>query len=167
MELIKAKDSDIDKIMNIIGIAQDHFKSEGIDQWQNNYPNHKVIKEDIDNNNSYVLKEEEKIVGTTAIIFDGEKTYDTIYDGYWLSHGEYTVIHRMAVDFNYRGTGFSSIFLREIEKLSIDKEIYSVKVDTHRENIPMQKLLLKSGYKECGWIYLEDKSKRIAYEKLL
>ena len=167
MDLIKAKYSDIDEIMEIIERAQEHFKNEGIDQWQNNYPNHEVIKEDIDNDNSYILKDGDKIVATTAVIFDGDPTYNTIYDGEWLSLGEYTVIHRMAVNFNRRGSGLASIFIKEIEKLSIDKEIYSIKVDTHRENIPMQRLLFKNAYKECGIVYLEDKGERIAFEKLL
>ena len=167
MDLIKSKISDIDEIMKIIGAAQNHFKQEGIDQWQNNYPNHEVIKIDMENGNSYVLKEGDKIVGTTAVIFDGESDYDTIYDGKWLSHDKYAVIHRMAVNFDRRGSGLASIFLKEIERLSMDKEIYSIKVDTHRENIPMKKLLLKNAYKKCGIIYLKDGKERIAFEKLL
>jgi GNAT superfamily N-acetyltransferase len=101
------------------------------------------------------------------ISFDGESTYDKIYEGEWLSHGDYAVIHRMAVDFNHRGTGLASRFLEDIEKMCRDKNTLSIKVDTHRENLPMQKLLLKSGYKECGIIYLKDGNERLAYEKLL
>ena len=71
MEILKAKISDIDEIMDIIKVAQEDFKNKGIDQWQNNYPNADIIKEDIENNNSYVLKEEGKIIGTTALFFDG------------------------------------------------------------------------------------------------
>lgn len=167
MELEKTEKSDIDEIMHIIRIAQKYFKDEGIDQWQNNYPNEKIIEKDVDNNNSYVLRKEGKIIGTVAVFFEIEETYETIYNGQWLSLGEYAVIHRMAIDFSYRGTGLGSIFLREIEKLCRSKDIYSVKVDTHRENIPMKKLLLKNGYKECGIIYLADKNERIAFEKLL
>ena len=37
MEFRKAKESDIDSIMNIIKQAQDYFKEAGIDQWQSNY----------------------------------------------------------------------------------------------------------------------------------
>ena len=107
MEIFKSKESDINEIMKIIKVAQEDFKSKGIDQWQNNYPNADIIKEDINNNNSYVLKEEGKIIGTTALIFDGENDYNTIYDGEWLSLGDYGVIHRMAIDFNYRGTGLA------------------------------------------------------------
>lgn len=167
MEFSLAKKSDVEEIMNIITIAQAHFKSEGIDQWQNNYPNHQVIKKDIENNSSYVIKDEEKVLGTVMISFDGESNYDKIHKGQWLSHGDYAVIHRIAVDFNHRGTGLASEFMEKIEKMCIAKNTSSIKVDTHRENLPMQKLLLKNNYKECGIIYLKDGNERLAYEKLL
>lgn len=167
MKLENADLSDVNEIMNIIKKAQIHFKNQGINQWQNNYPNHQIIKDDIKDNNSYILKQDQIIIGTASVSFDGEETYETIYEGEWLSHDEYAVIHRMAVDFNQRGTGVASIFLKEIERLCINNGIYSIKVDTHRENIPMQKLLLKNGYKECGIIYLKDKNERIAFEKIL
>lgn len=167
IEILKAKISDMDEIMNIIKVAQEDFKSKGIDQWQNNYPNHEIIREDIEKNNSYVFKERGNMIGTTAIIFDGEKDYNTIYDGDWLSYGDYAVIHRMAIDFKYRGGGLALEMMKKIEDMSRDKRVYSIKVDTHRKNIPMIRLLLKNTYKECGWIYLEDGNKRIAFEKLL
>lgn len=167
IKIAKARKKDIGEIMRIIKDAQKDFKKQGIDQWQNNYPNHRVIEKDIENNYSYLLKKEGKILGTTAIIFDKEETYDVIYQGEWLSNGEYAVIHRIAIDINYRGTGLASGFLNEIEKLCMKNKVYSIKIDTHRDNIAMKKLLLKNGYKECGIIYLKDKSERIAYEKLL
>lgn len=167
MELRKACKSEIDEIMNIIKVAQNHFKDNGIDQWQNNYPNHQVIEKDIENNSSYVLIENNKVLGTAMVSFDGEENYNKIYEGDWLSHEKYAVIHRIALDFNSRGTGLASLFMTEIEKLCKEKGISSIKVDTHRENIPMQKLLLKNGYKKCGIIYLADKNERIGFEKLI
>ena len=166
MEFRKAVESDIEDIMNIINKAQCYLKELGIDQWQNNYPNYDVIKEDISNNNSYVLLKDNIIIGTVAVIFNGEKTYDTIYNGQWLSDGEYATIHRLAVDSNYRGLGISSIILENIEKMCIENNINSIKVDTHRGNLPMQKFLQKHGFLYCGIIYLEDGNERIAYEKI-
>ncbi len=167
MEFRSACKSDIDEIMDIIKIAQKHFKDNGIDQWQNNYPNHQVIEKDIENKSSYVLIEDEIVVGTVMLSFDGEETYSTIYEGEWLSHGEHAVIHRIAIDFNRKGTGLASNFMAEIEKLCKDKGINSIKVDTHRANIAMQRLLLKNGYKQCGIIYLKDKNERLGFEKLI
>ena len=47
----------------------------------------------------------------------------------------------------------------------MSKGIKNIRVDTHKDNKSMQGLLLKNNYKYCGVIYLEDGSKRIAFEK--
>ena len=163
----RANKSDIACIMDIIKQAQNYLKKQGIDQWQNNYPNLDTINKDIEKGNAYVLVANERILGTVAVIFNGEKTYDTIYQGGWLSHGEYTTIHRLAVDSDYRGAGISSLILESIERMSLERGIYSIKVDTHRGNIPMQKFLQNQGFESCGIIYLEDGNERLAFEKVL
>ncbi|NLZ51738.1 MAG: GNAT family N-acetyltransferase, partial [Thermoanaerobacteraceae bacterium] len=38
MKFRKAVEADIDSILNIIRQAQNYFKEQGIDQWQNGYP---------------------------------------------------------------------------------------------------------------------------------
>lgn len=167
MEFRIAMESDIDNIMDIIKQAQDFLKNQGIDQWQDNYPNYETIKNDIKNNNCYVLLKDNTIVGTVAAIFGEEKTYKNIYNGKWISDKEYLTIHRLAISSNYRRLGLSYLILRKIEELCIHKNIYSIKVDTHEENIPMQIFLKKAGFQYCGIIYLENDDKRIAFEKIL
>lgn len=167
MEFRKSVEADIDNIMNIIKQAQSYFKEKGIDQWQNNYPNSETIKNDIKLGNSYVLLNENKIVATAAISFDGEKTYDTIYNGEWLSNNKFAVVHRIAVDNSCKGRGVSSLIIKSAEKLCLEKDVHSIKIDTNKENMSMQKLLRKNEFKYCGIIYLEDKNERIAFEKLI
>ncbi len=167
MKFRRAINEDVFDIMNIINQAQVYFKEQGIDQWQNNYPNIETINSDIENEYGYVLSKDNKIVATAAISFDGESTYDSIYDGEWLSSDDYAVIHRVAVDNTYKGLGLSSKIIRYVEKLCLDKEINSIRIDTHEENISMQRSLKKNGFKYCGVIFLEDGSKRIAFEKIL
>lgn len=41
----------------------------------------------------------------------------------------------------------------------------NIRIDTHRNNIPMQKTLIKNGYRVCGTIYLENGDERIAFQK--
>ncbi|WP_238884064.1 GNAT family N-acetyltransferase [Clostridium sp. YIM B02551] len=159
--------ADMKEIMNIISQAQAYFKEQGIDQWQNNYPSVETINNDITNEHSYVLLKDNNIVATAAISFDGEKTYDTIYEGQWVSNNEFAVIHRIAVHSKYKGLGLSSEIIRNVEEICLNKGVYSIKVDTHEENLSMQKLLRKNSFKYCGIIYLEDGSKRIAFEKSL
>ena len=167
MEFRKAVESDVNSIMNIIKQAQSYFKEHGIDQWQDGYPNIETIRNDISNKYGYVLLKDNNVIGTAAVSFDGEKTYDFIYDGKWLSNNEYAVIHRIAVDSNYKGLGFASLIIKNVEKICLSKGVHSIKIDTHRGNKSMQRLLKKNGFEYCGIIYLDDKSERIAFEKTL
>ena len=57
-----AKFDDLSRIMEIIKQAQCYFKKQGIDQWQNGYPNSTVIKQDIEKKESYVLTKNKKLL---------------------------------------------------------------------------------------------------------
>lgn len=167
MKFRKSKTNDVKSIMKIINQAQEFFKNKGIDQWQNNYPNEDTIIGDIKNIESYVLEKDGEVVATSMVTFKGEPTYESIYDGKWLSNNKYAAIHRVAVSNNHKGLGLSTEIIKCVEKLCVDSGVHSIKIDTHEENIPMQRVLEKNGFKYCGIIYVDDSSKRIAFEKLL
>ncbi len=162
----KAAEADSDSIINIISQAQAYFKNNGIDQWQNNYPNIDTVRDDIAHGIGYVLLADNTIAGTMVLSFELEKTYEKIYEGQWLSSGPYAAIHRIAVDGGLKGKGLASVMIGKVGELCHRKGIYSIKVDTHRKNLSMQSLLKKNGFRYCGIIYLEDGSERFAFERL-
>ena len=167
MNFRKSNQGDVVGIINIISKAQMYFKNNNIDQWQNGYPNEKTIINDINNDRSYVLIDNEEVVATTVVMFEEEKTYNEIYEGNWLTNSKYATIHRIAVDDKLKGNNIASRILKEAEKICIKNNIYSIKIDTHEDNKSMQRLLQKNNYKYCGIIYLIDGNKRIAFEKVL
>ena len=167
MEFRKAVPSDLTRIMEIIKDAQLYLKELGIDQWQNQYPSEETILTDMQNGHGYVLLDEENIIATVAISFDGEPTYEHIYGGAWLSNQDYAVIHRLAVRKTSKGNGLSTDIMKLTEELCKECSITSIKIDTHEQNLGMQHILKKIGYTYCGVIYVEDGTKRLAYEKLL
>ncbi len=165
MNLRLSNEKDLTEIMSIIDEAKKFLKNNKVDQWQNGYPNKEVILNDINKNESYVIENNGEVIGTTALSFAGEKNYDKIYEGKWISNGPYAVIHRIAVSKVKGLKNIGTEILKKSEELCIANGINNIKIDTHEDNIPMQKLLLKNNYKYCGVIYLEDGSKRIAFEK--
>lgn len=167
MEFRKSVEADIYDIMSIVHQAQSYFREHGINQWQNGYPSIETIKNDIKNGYGYVLLKDAIIVGTAAVSFDGEKTYDSIYNGRWLSNNEYAVIHRIAVGSDYKGIGLASMIIKNAEEMCLKGGVHSIRIDTHKDNLSMQRLLQKNGFQYCGIIYLMDKSERMAYEKIL
>ena len=163
----KAKIEELDQIMRIIRKAQEQFRKDGIDQWQDNYPNEEIIGADIERGESYILLKDGEVIGTVYLSFEEESDYDKIYEGAWISQEPYAVIHRLAVDLERKGQGLASVIMEEAVKMSQERGFKSIKVDTHRENKAMQRLLLKNGFQNCGLIYLKDGAERLAFEKII
>lgn len=126
MKFQKAVKADLNSIMNIVRQAQSYFKDHEINQWQDNYPNLETIINDIKINTVYVLLKENIVVGIATVIFGLEKNYEYIYNGEWVNNAEYVVIHRMAIDPNYKGIGLSSIIIKNIEQICLEKGIHSI-----------------------------------------
>lgn len=167
MEFRQANISDLDQIVEIIELSKKYLKETKVDQWQDGYPAKEDLRRDIESGNSYVLTNKDEIVATTVISLDGESTYNSIFNGEWITNEEYIVMHRVAVYDKYRGKGIFKELIKEAESLALNKGIFSIKIDTHRDNISMQRAVVKNNFKRCGIIYLEDGSERIAFEKVL
>lgn len=167
MEFRQAKISDLDQIVEIIELSKKYLKETKVDQWQNGYPAKEDLRRDIESGNSYVLTNKNEIVATTVISLDGESTYNSIFNGEWITNTEYIVMHRVAVHDKYKGKGIFKELIKEAESLALNKGIFSIKIDTHRDNISMQRAVVKNNFKRCGIIYLEEGSERIAFEKVL
>ncbi|ELU5586841.1 GNAT family N-acetyltransferase [Clostridium perfringens] len=167
MEFRQANISDLDQIVEIIELSKKYLKETKVDQWQDGYPAKEDLRRDIESGNSYVLTNKDEIVATTVISLDGESTYNSIFNGEWITNEEYIVMHRVAVHDRYKGKGIFKELIKEAENLALNKGIFSIKIDTHRDNISMQKAVLKNDFKKCGIIYLEDESERIAFEKVM
>ncbi|GAA0089182.1 GNAT family N-acetyltransferase [Clostridium perfringens] len=167
MEFRQAKISDLDQIVEIIELSKKYLKETKVDQWQDGYPAKEDLRRDIESGNSYVLTNKDEIVATTVISLDGESTYNSIFNGEWITNEEYIVMHRVAVHDKYKGKGIFKELIKEAESLALNKGISSIKIDTHRDNISMQRAVVKNDFKKCGIIYLEEGSERIAFEKVL
>ena len=61
----------------------------------------------------------------------------------------------------------NSEIINHTASLAKEKGVTSIKIDTHEDNEPMRRSLIKNGFDYCGIIYLTDGNKRVAYEKLL
>lgn len=158
---------DLDTILGLIAMAVEYMKGQGIRQWSDGYPNAEVLMADIRRGESYVCHIGGQIVGTAALSLGEEPTYRQIFNGGWLTSGPYGVIHRIAVDDSHKGQGVAASFVDYIEKMCISRGIYSVRVDTHEDNVSMQRMLKKHGFTYCGVIYLASGDARVAFEKVL
>jgi len=158
----KALIYDIDIIMRIYEDARAFMRSIGNgSQWGDNSPPLDKIVSNINSGDLYVCVDENKtgeIAGVFYFKVEEEPTYKRIDSGAWLNNEPYGVVHRLAGSRNAKGIGAFCLDWCE-------KQYGNIRIDTHRDNIVMLKVLEKAGYTYCGIIYVANGSERLAFQK--
>ena len=128
-------------------------------QWAGDYPNGYDVRLGIEKATSYVCEDNGEIVATFHFEANADDpTYRKIYEGEWKNDEPYGVIHRIAV--KYHGRGIVDFCFSECFKI-----ISNIQIDTHENNLPMKKCLIRNGFEYCGVIYLLNGESRVAYQK--
>lgn len=158
MLIRKATPRDVEAADEIYRAAREFMKETGNpNQWKKEYPSGLDVLQGIEDGTSYVCEEEGEVVATFYFKIGRDSTYDYI-EGAWRTNGEYAVIHRIAV--KYHGRRIAEFIYSECAKL-----YPIIRIDTHRDNVPMQRSLSKNGFMPCGIIYLESGEERLAFER--
>lgn len=157
----KALKNEIAELQRVFDDAKKFMRANGnMNQWINGYPSDELLLNDIEADHFYVRENEDgKINGCFALIYGEDPTYGIIDGGSWLNNEPYAVIHRIAND------GTEKKLLEEAVELGFENTD-NIRIDTHRDNIPMQNALKKLGFKYCGIIYLANGDERLAYQKV-
>lgn len=167
MKLFKSKQNDIKEIYEIIKSGVKHQKKNDIEQWSFDSPWLKTIENDINNSNSYNLKDSktDKIIAIFTLIKGIDPTYINIYEGKWKYDDEYIAVHRVAISDEFRGNGLAKIVFKEIEEVCRDKKVSIIRIDTHKDNIMMRKAIEGANFEYAGIITAANGTDRVAYEK--
>ena len=81
------------------------------------------------------MRYDEVIMGMMVISFDGEPTYQRIYEGQWITDGDsYGVVHRIASAGVVRGAGTACL------EWALEQSRH-LRIDTHRRNRTMRRLI--------------------------
>jgi hypothetical protein len=151
---------DLEAVMEIYSKAREFMSENGNGtQWGKTHPARELIESDIASRDGYVVEKNGEIVGTFFFKIGEDPTYQVIHGGRWINDGKYGVIHRIAV--KYQGCGIVGFVYDHCYGI-----IKNLRIDTHKDNIPMQRSLEKAGFKYCGIIHIANGDERIAYQKV-
>ena len=159
----KTTEADLPRVMEIYAGARAFMAAHGNPrQWGPTcWPPEELIREDIRRGKSHVCVSDH-VCGVFFFNFgpDVEPTYRVI-EGAWGSDAPYGVVHRIASDGSEGGIG----------AFCVDwclQQCGHLRIDTHPDNQPMQRLLERLGFVRRGIIHVEeDDDPRFAYDRRL
>ena len=171
------EEKDLPQLFELYAHARKYMAETGNPhQWPHYYPSREILLKDMANGGYVILDESSRVNGEEnlhcnngneppivgAFILEEnahELAYDAI-DGQWLNEEPYAVIHRCATLHQQKGIG--QFFMDWcFEKCS------NIRVDTHKDNLPMIKFLEKNNFIYCGIVHYEGVGERLAYQKQL
>ena len=166
----KATADDMDALLALGAEGSAYLRANGVDQWQDNFPNEAVFTRDIGKGNCWLFTHGQTPAGVIVVYLEPDPDYPAI-EGRWLTEGTpYGVIHRAAISAAFRGHGLVDEMFSLAEDIILGSGCVSARVDTHEDNGPMRHVLERRGYAPCGVVYLhhgsEECKRRIGYEKI-
>tara|TARA_B110000196_G_C21117688_1_gene651446 strand:- start:391 stop:894 length:504 start_codon:yes stop_codon:yes gene_type:complete len=166
MIIRKANKIDLDNIMKMYKSCVKGMLKNGIDQWDDTYPNTEIISEDLNVGTYYVAEMDGTIIGGVNI----DKNQDTTYLALdWEDISDsFLVVHRLGVKEELWNKKIGKDLMLFTEKLVIEKGIKSIRLDTYSGNPKAMEFYRRLGYTEIGTIDLKpDKEKYYCYEKII
>lgn len=160
LQIRKATVDDIPVLLELFERARLFMRQCGnMTQWADGYPALEDLERDIAKEQFYVAELDGVVHGGFAFIIGADPTYAYI-DGEWLDDElAYGTIHRL-------------VSSGEIARLAdaciayCGERISNLRIDTHADNLPMQRVALRNNFVHCGTIYLANGAPRLAYQRI-
>ena len=166
MIIRKANKTDLENIMKMYKSCVTGMLENGIDQWDDTYPNTDVISEDLNVGTYYVAEIDGTIIGGVNIDQNQDNTYLTLD---WEDKSDsFLVVHRLGVKEKFWNKKIGKELMLFTEKLVIEKGMKSIRLDTYSGNPKAMEFYIRLGYSELGTIDLKpDKNKYYCFEKII
>lgn len=166
MIIRKANKTDLDNIMKMYKSCIKGMLENGIDQWDDAYPNTEIISQDLNVGTYYVAEMDETIIGGINIDNNQDDTY--LHLDWEDKSDSFLVVHRLGVKEEFWNKKIGKNMMLFSEKLVIEKGLKSIRLDTYSGNPKAMEFYRRLGYSELGTIDLKpDKDKYYCFEKII
>lgn len=145
----KADKTQIEEVFSVFSAAIQNMELQGIQQWDEIYPDKPTIADDIARKQMYISKINNQI----AVCFVLSEEYDEEYkNGCWqYPDSRFCVIHRLCVNPKFQNKGIASKTMKYIENLCKSAGYDSIRLDCFTENPYSRRLYDKTGYSVVGY----------------
>lgn len=144
------------------------MRDNGIDQWDENYPDREVIVNDLQTETLFAYREGDVVLGIVVLNESQDEEYGEIN---WSTSEDdrNVVVHRLAVRPDQQGKGLGRRLMDFAEQWARDNHYDAIRLDTYSQNPRNQRFYTNRGYRDLGPVYLKYKREHpyYCYELLL
>lgn len=158
-------EEDMSQLTSMLEDAIALLAMNNIDQWQNGSISSEILLNAILKDQAFVWEQTDSgLIAGFCVLEEYDETYENLAEGEWTVNGSYFAIHRFMVSQQMRGGKVTGEMFMDIKKMAKINGIASLRIDTHPDNVMMQKVLARNGFEHTGLIYLPSGSSRLTYE---
>ena len=166
MIIRKAEISDLENIMLMYKSCVTGMLKNGIDQWDETYPNSEIISEDLNVGTYYVAEIDKTIIGGVNI--DENQDYSYLALDWKDKSDSFFVVHRLGVKEEFWNKKIGKDMMLFTEKLVLERGFKSIRLDTYSGNPKAMEFYIRLGYTKLGAIDLKpEKDKYYCFEKII
>ena len=161
---INAGNGDVSGVLALKDACVARMHADGIDQWDEVYPDAAVIARDLAAGTLQVLREGDDLLGCVTL----DTTQDPLWQGMdWSAAGEpAAAVHRFMVHPAARGRGLAKQLMAHAETLARAQGFRSIHLDCFTANPAALALYERLGYRRTGTAMMR-KGPFVCFEKLL
>ncbi|PAW80589.1 MAG: GNAT family N-acetyltransferase [Pedosphaera sp. Tous-C6FEB] len=162
--MTEAVAADLPELLALKDACIARMRAEGIEQWDEVYPDAAVFSRDLAAGTLHVLREGDGIIACVTL----DTTHDPLWQGMaWSAAGEpAAVVHRLMVHPAAQGRGFAKLLMAHAESLAQAQGFRSIHLDCFTANPAAVALYERLGYRRTGTATMR-KGPFIGLEKLL
>lgn len=159
----RAEPEDLPAVLALFAGAVERMCSQGIDQWDELYPDREILRADIEKREMFLLTENGAPV--SAVVVNGEQAPEYREVPWSIrGKGEPAVLHRLCVSASAQGRGLGRRTLLAAEKAAASLGFGYIRLDAFPKNPGAIRLYESSGYRLAGRITIR-KGLFYCYEK--
>ena len=158
-------ESDMAQLTGMLEDAIALLAMNNIDQWQNGTISSEILLDAIMHDQAFVWEQRDSTgIAGFCVLDTYDELYENLAEGEWTVPGSYLAIHRVMVSQHLRGRKVTTQMFLDIKKMGIVNNVDSLRIDTHPDNIMMQKTLKRNGFVRTWLLYMPSGSSRYTYE---
>ncbi|PTS94742.1 N-acetyltransferase [Pedobacter sp. HMWF019] len=155
---------DINEVMCLIKEAISEMENNEISQWDDVYPNYKIVFDDIDTEAMFGIYKNLELAGIVVLDKNQSPEYSSVE---WeLNNDSPLVMHRLCVRPKFQGQGIAKQLLKFSEQFANNNSYTSIRLDAFSGNPSALNLYENNGYLKRGTVTFR-KGDFYCYEKTL